>query len=135
MYNIEYDLGFAPGEFPPLIQNYPLPSNDNRASDWGPCVNSKRTGNENNETGNLDVFGNPENLSNQNWNECTQNEKDNEYTAVSLRMDWDLGNNMTLTSLTSISDYDREKGLKLMVLFIKIMKFIYSVKLNHNSKS
>ena len=27
-------------------------------------------------------------------------------------MDWDLGNNMTLTSLTSISDYDREEGLE-----------------------
>jgi outer membrane receptor protein involved in Fe transport len=110
----QYQASWArgPGEFPPLIQNYPVPPNDNRASDWGPCVNSKRTGNENNETGNLDVFGNPENLGNQNWNECTQNEKDNEYTAVSLRMDWDLGNNMTLTSLTSISDYDREEGLE-----------------------
>ncbi|MCH1446097.1 MAG: TonB-dependent receptor plug domain-containing protein, partial [Luminiphilus sp.] len=88
------------GELPDLIENYPTPPQDNRASDWGPCVNSARTGNENNNTGNTDVFGAPENLGNQNWTRCKDNARDNEYTAISLRMDWDIGD-MTLTSLTS----------------------------------
>lgn len=99
------------GELPPLIENYPTAPDDNRASDWGPCVNSARTGNENNVTGNTDVFGAPENLGNQNWSRCQENARDNEYTAISLRMDWDIGD-MTLTSLTSFNEFEREEGLE-----------------------
>jgi len=101
------------GTLPPLMENYPIAPKDNGAADWGPCVNSKRTGNENNaDPDKTDVFGNPENLSNQNWNNCHDTAKDNDYAAVSLRMDWNIGEDLVLTSMTSVNDYERSEGLE-----------------------
>lgn len=95
----------------PLLANYPLAPKNNRAADWGPCVNASG-GSPERVTGNTDIEGNPENLNNRILDDCTDAAKDNDYWAASLRLDWDINDKMTLTSLTSASEFDRYQGLE-----------------------
>ena len=95
----------------PLLANYPLAPKNNRAADWGPCVNASG-GSPERVTGNTDIEGNPENLNNRILDDCTDAAKDNDYWAASLRLDWDINDRMTLTSLTSASEFDRYQGLE-----------------------
>ncbi|MEM9621498.1 MAG: TonB-dependent receptor [Pseudomonadota bacterium] len=95
----------------PLVANYPNAPKNNRAADWGPCVNANG-GTPANLTGNLDVDGNAENLSNRLYDDCVPAAKDNDYWSTNLRIDWDINENILLTSLTSISEFDRFQGLE-----------------------
>jgi len=95
----------------PLIANYPNAPKNNRAADWGPCVNATG-GSPANVTGNLDIEGNPENLNNRILDDCVPAAKDNDYWSASLRVDWDLNDNILLTSVTSMSEFDRFQGLE-----------------------
>ena len=36
--------------------------------------------------------------------------RDNDYWSASLRLDWNLGDDLVLTSLTSVSEFDRFEG-------------------------
>lgn len=95
----------------PLLANYPVAPKNNRASDWGPCVNATG-GTPDRVTGNTDIEGNPENLNNRILDDCADAAKDNDYWSASLRMDWDINEDLTLTSLTSVSEFDRYQGLE-----------------------
>ncbi|MGI9327626.1 MAG: TonB-dependent receptor [Pseudomonadales bacterium] len=95
----------------PLVANYPNAPKNNRDSDWGPCVNATG-GTPANVTGNTDIEGNPENLNNRILDDCVEAAKDNDYWSVSLRMDWDVSENLTFTSLTNASEFDRFQGLE-----------------------
>jgi outer membrane receptor protein involved in Fe transport len=109
----------------PLISSYERAPDNNRAADWGPCVNVDG-GSE------ADVFGfrpagatggpyvttetDPDgealNLANRRYDSCEKAQKDNEYWSVSLRMDFSLTEDITLTSLTAVSDFDRDQRLE-----------------------
>jgi outer membrane receptor protein involved in Fe transport len=95
----------------PLIENYPVAPKNNRSADWGPCVNADG-GTPDNLTGELDVDGNPENLSNRLLDNCVPAARDNDYWSASLRLDWNLSDDLVLTSLTSASEFDRFEGLE-----------------------
>ena len=95
----------------PLIAGYPNAPKNNRAADWGPCVNATG-GTPANVTGGLDIEGNPENLNNRILDDCVPAAKDNDYWSASLRMDWDISDSLVLTSITSASEFDRFQGLE-----------------------
>ena len=95
----------------PLVANYPNAPKNNRAADWGPCVNATG-GSPALVTGATDIDGNPENLNNRILDDCVPAARDNDYWSVSLRADWDVGDNLLLTSITSASEFDRFQGLE-----------------------
>jgi outer membrane receptor protein involved in Fe transport len=95
----------------PEIANYPFAKHDNRSADWGPCVNVDG-GSPADVTGNLDYEGEQENLANRIYDNCEPAERDNSYYATTLRVDFDLNDDLTLTSLTSWSKFDRHATLE-----------------------
>ena len=110
------------GDLNPLVADYPRAGDDNRDADWGPCVNvfggspdlvfvdgNIVTGLTVDQT---DVDGNGLNLNNRLYDRCEDAEKDNDYFNVALRMDWDLNDDITLTSLTSYGEFNREQQLE-----------------------
>lgn len=103
-------FGFAPlnpsNVLNPLVANYPLAPKNNRAADWGPCVNVSGG-----TPANVDV-GSGINLSNRLYDNCKEAERDNDFYSVTLRVDYDLDNDMTFTSLTSWSDFERDTRLE-----------------------
>ena len=111
------------GDLNPLVANYPRAGNDNRDADWGACVNVSGGSPDlvfaqgNVIQGNLnitetDVDGNGLNLNNRLLDNCNDAEKDNDYYNVSLRMDWDISDDITVTSLTSYGEFDRDQQLE-----------------------
>ncbi len=114
----------------PLVADYPRSPKNNRSADWGPCVNvsggvpDNLRGTQANAapgapvdsgaiTGEADPSGTaPLNLSNRIYDNCEGAKKDNKQWAVSLRMDYDLNDDMTVTSLTSYSKFDRDERLE-----------------------
>ncbi len=101
-------FGFAPlnpiNTLNPLIANYPIAPDDARAADWGPCVNVSG-GTPANVTGEV-------NLSNRLYDNCKRAARDNDYYAPRLRVDYDLSNGMTVTSLTSWEKFNRDLRLE-----------------------
>ena len=95
----------------PLMAPYPLAPRNNRAADWGPCVNTSG-GTPSNITGGVDSAGEAVNLSNRLYDNCTPAEKDNTFYSPSLRVDYNLTDDITLTSLTSYGKFDREMALE-----------------------
>ncbi len=95
----------------PLVASYPDAPHNNRAADWGPCVNVDG-GTPANVTGNLDPEGNPENLSNRLYDNCEPAERDNTFYSTTLRVDYGLTDDLTLTSLSSWGKFDREAALE-----------------------
>jgi outer membrane receptor protein involved in Fe transport len=63
-------------------------------------------------TGNLDYEGELENLANRIYDNCEPAERDNSFYATTLRVDFDLTDDMTITSLTSWSKFDRHATLE-----------------------
>ncbi len=105
----------------PLIANYPLAPRNNRAADWGPCVNVSGgspalvTGTSNFDgtiSGEIDPDGNAENLVNRLYDNCEDASKDNDYWSTTLRMDYAINDDITLTSLTSYSKFTRDQRLE-----------------------
>jgi iron complex outermembrane receptor protein len=101
----------------PLVAQYPLSPTNNRAASWGPCVNVSG-GTPANLTGNPDPDpegfqpGDVENLSNRLYENCEKSAKDNDFFSGVLRMDWDVGEDMTLTSLTNYAKFTRDQQLE-----------------------
>lgn len=115
------------GDLNPLIANYPRADDNNRSADWGPCVNvsggdpnlvfTRGISGVDTFLGNLnttrtDIDGNGLNLNNRLYDNCEDAERDNDYFNVSLRVDWDLNEDITLTSLTSYGEFDRDQQLE-----------------------
>lgn len=116
------------GDLNPLIANYPRGGDDNRDADWGPCVNVAGgdpnlvfvQGFDNSSIGlsntlvstKTDVDGNPLNLNNRLYDFCEDAERDNDYYNASLRMDWDITDDITITSLTSYGEFNRDQQLE-----------------------
>lgn len=114
--------GFAPlnntNGLNSLVANYPLSPRENRDADWGPCVNTSG-GSPDNVTdedlvpddpdlGNGDV----ENWTNRLYDNCRPADRNNDMTSASLRVDYDINDDITLTSLTSYSEFDRDTTLE-----------------------
>ena len=117
--------GFAPlnpvNGLNPLVRNYPLAPHNDRAADWGPCVNisggtpANLTGTANFDgsiTGVTDPNCNAENLSNRLYDKCKPASKDNDFFSATLRADYDLTDNTKLTSLTSYGKFNRDQRLE-----------------------
>lgn len=64
--------------------NYPVASHNNRAADWSDCINDSGT-----------------------QSSCRGLRKNNRFYSASLRMDYDLNEDITLTSLTSYQNFKR----------------------------
>jgi len=81
--------------------HYPFAPKNNRAADWGPCVNDS-------------PFDPPFNtiplgeLEPEASEDCKPARKDNDYINVSLRMDYDLNEDLTITSLSSYQEFNRD---------------------------
>ena len=106
----------------PLIANYPLAPKNARAADWGPCVNVDG-GDPALVTGQSTVFGTvvvgeadpdgeAENLTNRLYDRCKSSKKDNDYWSGTLRLDWDVNDQVTLTSLTNYQKFNRDQRLE-----------------------
>ena len=109
----------------PLLADYPLAPKNNRAADWGSCVNVDG-GSE------ADVFGyrpddpsdgayivevtDPDgetlNLANRRYDRCESAKKDNDYWSISLRTDFDINDDMTVTTLTNYGEFTRDQRLE-----------------------
>jgi iron complex outermembrane recepter protein len=101
-------FGFAPlnpiNTLNPLIENYPLAPKNNRAADWGPCVNIDG-GTPANVSGDI-------NLSNRLYDNCRPAQRDNDFYSTTLRVDYGVTEDVTLTSLTSWSEFNRDTTLE-----------------------
>jgi outer membrane receptor protein involved in Fe transport len=101
-------FGFAPlnpiNTLNPLVADYPLAPANNRAADWGPCVNVSG-GSPANVSGDV-------NLSNRLYDNCEPAARDNDYYATTLRLDYGLNEDLTLTSLTSWQKFTRDQRLE-----------------------
>lgn len=106
----------------PLVSNYRRAPRDNESADWGSCVNVSG-GTEDDVFGfrpsagaytitQTDPNGEALNLANRRYDRCEDAEKDNDYWSVSLRMDISLTDDIMLTSLTSVSDFERDQRLE-----------------------
>ncbi|HEU4430584.1 MAG TPA: TonB-dependent receptor [Myxococcota bacterium] len=95
----------------PEIANYPFANKNDRSADWGPCVNIDG-GSPADVTGNLDYEGEAENLANRIYDNCEPAERDNTFYSTTLRVDFDVTDDITLTSLTSWSKFDRHATLE-----------------------
>lgn len=78
---------------PAEIIALPPASNDNESAAWSPCINSDPQAN---------VFY---------TGTCEDLEKDNDFIAASVRIDIEINDEMTLTSLTGYNDFERAEGL------------------------
>jgi len=115
--------GDPTGGLTPLIADYPLAPQDAEKADWGPCVNVDG-GPPENVRGFIDGFGAgtlqgeagpdglPLNLNNRLYENCEDAAKDNDFWSTELRMDYDLNESMTLTSLTSYNKFTRDQRLE-----------------------
>jgi outer membrane receptor protein involved in Fe transport len=98
-----------------LVANYPVSPRNNRAADWGPCVNTSGTG-----SGVVidpdPVFDFPgvgdSNTANRLYDNCKAAERDNTFYSTTLRVDYALTDDLTITSLTSWSKFDRDAALE-----------------------
>lgn len=95
----------------PLVRDYPASPRNPRAADWGPCVNVSG-GDPANVTGNIDPDGILENLTNRLYDDCERARRDNSYYSTTLRLDYDLTDDLTLTSLSSWGKFDRHATLE-----------------------
>jgi outer membrane receptor protein involved in Fe transport len=105
-----------------LVADYAVPSagiglapHNNRAADWGPCVNlsggSPADVTDPNPIPDNASLG-EENLANRLYDRCRPAERDNTFYSTTLRVDFDLTEDITLTSLTSWSKFDRDATLE-----------------------
>ena len=71
----------------------PLAPNNARAAAWSPCTNS--------------YGGTVAAPNTRTWDTCEPNENDSEFFSAQVRIDFDLTDDIVLTSLTSYNDYER----------------------------
>lgn len=85
---------------PQGLIRYPLAPHNNRAADWGACVNIDPVLTN---SGVLGAAHDPR--------FCSGYKKDNTFYAGTLRIDYELPNDMTLTSLSSYERFDRNQPI------------------------
>ena len=110
----------------PFIANYPLAPKNDQAAGWNSCVNNSPFDPiQNQNLGTLAVNINPTvpNAPPESMGpgsvvqaggqptSCEPAKKDNTYFSAALRMDYDLGAGMTVTSLTSIQRFSRHQAI------------------------
>lgn len=110
----------------PFIRDYPLAPHNNRAAGWNRCVNNSPFNPiENQGLGtvfpslNPTVPGAPPQSMGPGSivqrggqpTSCEPARKDNKFFSANLRLDYDLGAGMTLTSLTSAQSFSRRQGV------------------------
>ena len=105
-----------------LVADYAVPSagiglapHNARAADWGPCVNlsggfpsdvtDPNPVPDNNSVGEV-------NLANRLYDRCRPANRDNTFYSTTLRADFELTDDLTITSLTSWSKFDRDATLE-----------------------
>jgi iron complex outermembrane receptor protein len=81
---------------PPGFAAAPLAPKNARAAAWSPCVNA--------------YGGTVENPNQRNYDICEPLENDTDFTSAQVRIDYDLSDNLVLTSLTSYNDYNRKSS-------------------------
>lgn len=89
----------------PRIRNYPRAPHDNRAADWSACANDSIF----NEPFNTTPVGAVKPITATN---CAAQDNDNDYVSVALRMDYDINEDLTITSLTSYQEFNRDSYLE-----------------------
>jgi len=94
--------------------NIGLPPHNPRAADWGPCVNvSGGTPADVTDPNPVPDYSVGEiNLANRLYDRCKPAERDNTFYSTTLRVDFELTDDMTLTSLSSWSKFDRDARLE-----------------------
>lgn len=85
--------------------HYPFAPHNNRAADWSPCVNDSPF----DPPFNTLPLGSLEPTASE---DCHAATKDNTYYNISLRMDYDLTDDITLTSLSSYQNFQRDSYLE-----------------------
>jgi iron complex outermembrane recepter protein len=110
----------------PAIANYPLAPHNDQAAGWNTCVNNSPFDPiANQQLGTVFANENPtipsapaESMgagsivqAGGQPTSCEPARKDNTYYSVDLRMDWDLGNDMTVTSLSSYQSFNRHQAI------------------------
>lgn len=110
----------------PFIKNYPIAPKNNQAAGWNTCVNNSPFDPiQNQQLGTL--FPNlnptlpnapPESMgpgsvvqAGGQPTSCEPAKKDNSYFSAALRMDYNIGNDMTITSLSSIQRFSRHQAI------------------------
>lgn len=88
----------------PRILAYPLAPKTPRAADWGACVNTSPLNPPFNQQPAPYLYNPPRPL---NSTTCTDFKKDNTFVGGSARIDYDLTDDIVLTSLTSHQKFDR----------------------------
>ena len=111
----------------PSIANYPLAPHDDQSAAWNSCVNNSPYDPIANQAGAVSATG-PQVPTNKPGvyesqgpgstvqqggqpTSCEPARKNNTFFSASLRMDYDLGNDITLTSLTSFERFSRHQGI------------------------
>jgi len=114
----------------PLIKNYPLAPNNDQAASWNQCVNTSpfdpianqaagttygsipNPGPNAMPTGPQDSAG-PGSVVQAGGQptQCTAPRNNNWYFSATLRLDYDLGHNMVLTSLTEVQKFNRDAAI------------------------
>jgi iron complex outermembrane recepter protein len=106
-------FGFAPlnpvNGVDPRILAYRFAPKNARAADWGKCVNTSPFDPPFDQTQPPYGYSPPRPL---NSTICTDFKKNNTYYSGSLRLDYDLNEDMTLTSLTSYGRFDRDQPIE-----------------------
>ena len=101
-------FGFAPlnpvNGVDPRILAYPLAPHNARAADWGKCVNTSPFDPPFDQTQPPYGYSPARPL---NSTVCTGFKKDNTFYSGALRLDYDVSDSLTLTSLTSYARFDR----------------------------
>ncbi|MBI1252146.1 MAG: TonB-dependent receptor plug domain-containing protein [Alphaproteobacteria bacterium] len=91
----------------PNIRNYPRAPQNARAADWSACVNQSPA---NPPFGNtLFLPGDPRPASS---TDCHPATKDNDLITAALRVDWDIGSDLRLTSLSAYEEFTRDQFIE-----------------------
>lgn len=129
----------------PFIANYPLAPHNDQAAGWNSCVNNSPFDPiANQQLGT--VFPNlnptvpnapPESMgpgsvvqAGGQPTSCEPARKNNSYFNGTLRMDWELGHDMTATSLTSVQQFSRHQGIDGGGMMIQDYQSLQSGKIN-----
>jgi iron complex outermembrane receptor protein len=82
---------------PPYLQNFPASPHNARDAGWQSCINT---------SGN--TYPPPANSAS---TSCTPPHNNNAFFGANLRLDYDLGNDLTVTSLTSVGNFNRYSAI------------------------
>lgn len=109
------------GTLNPAIQSYPIAPRNNRAAGFNQCINTdpfnpivgQSLGVTYTTPVGTEVSQGPGSVAYEGGQpaNCVPLRRDNTYSSASLRMDYDVSSDVTLTSLTSFQEFDRFQGI------------------------